>query len=91
MKTFGTDNLEWRDADGVTHVIVATKLASWEYLCRADPKKYVTWDNNTKPPVEEPTADPVVWKHDPAKINCVGCLEMLDGATLTFVPIERTS
>lgn len=87
MKTFGTENMEWRDAAGVTHVVVATKLAAWDFFCRADPKKYVTWDNAANPPVEVSTTEPLVWKHDRAKVTCEGCLAMLDGATITFTKV----
>lgn len=88
MKTFGTENIEWRDVDNVTHVIVATKNSSWSFFCRTNPKSYVTWDKAVKPIVEEPTEEPVTWKHDRAKVKCAGCIAMLDGATITFVPVS---
>lgn len=75
--------MEWRDADGVTHVIVATKTSAWDFLCRADSNNYVVWNNAGNHPVEEPTAEPVVWKHDRAKIKCADCLAVLDGAVVT--------
>jgi hypothetical protein len=80
--------MEWRDADGVTHVIVATRRAAWEYLCRALPENYVNWDNDAKPVVERPSAEAVVWRHDRAKIKCEGCLAVLDGAVVQRVPIS---
>jgi hypothetical protein len=91
VKTFGKGNIEWRDTDGVTHVIVATKGAAWEFLCRALPANYVTWDSTLSPPavvVEEPTAEPIAWVHDRAKITCPGCLAALDGAVVERVKLS---
>lgn len=87
MKVFGLGNIEWRDADGATHVIVATRRAAWSYLCRALPKDYVDWGRGTKPVVERPSTEAVVWKHDRAKIKCEGCLAVLDGAVVEKVPV----
>lgn len=87
MREFGTPNIEWRDADGVNHVLVATKNSNWDYLCRATPDKYVTWNNSDNPPVEEPTAEPLAWKHDRAKVTCEGCVAVLDGAVVTKVKV----
>jgi hypothetical protein len=79
---FGDTNIEWRDFDGVTHVLVATAGSSWGYLCTVELAKYVTWGNDAKPPVEKPTAEAVVWKHDRARVKCESCLAVLDGAVV---------
>lgn len=87
MKTFGTTEILWRGTDDKDHVIVATKGSAWEYLCRAMPADYVTWDNNTNPPVEKPTTEALVWKHDRAKVTCDGCVAVLGGAVVTKVKL----
>jgi hypothetical protein len=88
VKTFGLEDMEWRDADGTTHVLVATRQSAWDYLCHALPEDYVDWDNDAKPPVERKTAEAVVWRHDRAKIKCEGCLAVLDGAVVQKVPVK---
>ncbi len=91
MITFGVSDIEWRDASGVSHVIVATKGASWQHLCHALPADYVTWDFGAAPPVNErSTGDLVVWRHDRKKVDCHGCLAVLDGAVVIRVPIIST-
>lgn len=90
MKTFGKENIEWRDANGTTHVIVATK-GSWEFLCRALSKDYVSWDSTLSPlavVTENPSVEPVVWMHDRTKITCSGCLAVLDGAVVERVTVS---
>lgn len=94
MKTFGDNEIEWRDdwPENRTHVIVATKGAAWSFLCHALPSEYVTWNHSAEPPgvvlVEEKTTEAVVWKHDRAKIDCAGCLAVLDGAVVERVPVQ---
>lgn len=88
MKTFGTDNIEWPGGFGpgsekTFHVIVATKGAAWSHLCRALPADYVDIVGAD----EKPTTEALVWKHDRAKINCEGCLAVLDGAVVAKVPV----
>ncbi len=82
MVTFGDTEIEWRDAQGATHVMVATAGSAWDYLCHADPARYVVWDNEAKPPVEVPTSEAVVWKHDRKKVTCEHCVAVLDGAVV---------
>lgn len=91
MKIFGKGNIEWRDTNGTTHVIVATKGASWEFLCRALSKDYVSWDSTLSPPAvvaEESNLEPVVWTHDRTKVTCSGCLAVLDGAVVERVTVS---
>jgi len=79
---FGDTEIEWRDATGTTHVMVATTGSAWLYLCSVEPARYVTWDNDAKPPVETPTDEAVVWKHDRKRVTCESCVAVLDGAVV---------
>jgi hypothetical protein len=83
VKTFGTEEMLWRGNDDKEHVIVATKGSAWEFICRATPDQYVTWNNADNPPAEESTTEPLVWKHDRAKVTCEDCVAVLDGAVVT--------
>lgn len=86
MKMFGVDNIEWRDAQGETHVLVAVKRGGWEHLCRATPDNYV--DGDFSHGEEKSSVEAVVWRHDQVKITCNGCLAVLDGAVVTKVPVK---
>lgn len=82
MKTFGTDEITWRDVDGVEHIIVATKGGNWSFLCRTEAKwqpskprglEYETIERDPKP-----TTEPTVWKHDRSKVTCADCAAAID-------------
>ncbi len=82
MKIFFDGNeIEYPDEDG-THVLVATKGASWEKLCRARPERYETVE-----PEPHPTDEPVVWKHDRSKVTCHYCIAMLEGSSIQFTKV----
>lgn len=82
MKTFGSDEITWRGHDDAEHVIVATKGGGWDFLCRAEaewsPSKPRSLEYETVEKYPKPTMEPVVWKHDRAKVTCVGCVAALE-------------
>lgn len=89
MKTFGENCIEWEGpcvsspTGRANHVIVATRGSAWEGLCHATPDKYV----DIVGAAEVPSAEAVVWKHDRSKIDCPGCLAVLDGAVVVKTPL----
>jgi len=83
MKTFGTDEITWRDTKGKEHAIVATKGSAWSFLCHLDQREAETVEL-----VPQPTTEPVVWKHDRAKVTCEDCVAMLDRLDPGFRPSD---
>lgn len=72
---FGNVDMTWRGfMDHDEHVLVATKLSSWKFLCVTPFDEYETVE-----PEPKPTAVPTVWKHDRVKVTCKLCLAVLDG------------
>lgn len=88
MKTFGNNCIEFggpclsSSTGWANHVLVAVAGSGWEHLCHARPDRYVDIVGTS----EVPSKEAVVWKHDRSRIDCRGCLAVLDGAVVARTP-----